>query len=230
MDMSLNLPTRDVRRMHRARLLTYGLTALTFMLAAAPPVHADTEDTVLELVRRLEAPGGYDTVHDGMGLRPPRPITTLRVEEVLAWQRSAVQQGSLTSAAGSYRIIRLTLQRLVDQGVVSRADRFDAATQDRLGRHLLRETGYRAGDTSDATANRIAQVWAALPRIDGSGAGRSAYEGIAGNPALIGADTFRGVLDGAIRVVDITPEPDRSRVGKRAAPGRSPYETFGRGE
>ena len=74
----------------------------------------------------------------------------MRVEEVLAWQRNTVRQGSVSSAARSYQIIRPTLQRLVDQGVVSPSETFDAVTQDRLGRHLLRETGYRAGDTSAA--------------------------------------------------------------------------------
>ena len=179
------------------------------------PAFADTEDTVLDLVRRLEAPGGYDTVYSGVRVKPPRPITTMRVEEVLAWQRSTVRQGSVSSAAGSYQIIRPTLQRLVDQGVVSPSETFDASTQDRLGRHLLRETGYRAGDTSAATANRIAGVWAALPQLEGPGAGRSAYEGIAGNHALIGADTFRGILDGTLRVADITPDLAAIRAGER---------------
>ena len=191
------------------------LLALLFTLLAPPPVLGATEERVLELVRRLEAPGGYDQVYGGVRLKPPRPITTLSVEEVLTWQRSTVRQGSVSSAAGSYQIIRPTLQRLVDQGVVSPSARFDAATQDRLGRHLLRETGYRAGDTSAATANRIAQVWAALPKVDGDGAGRSAYEGIAGNHALISADAFMAVLDGSRTVDGITPELRRIRAGER---------------
>ena len=179
------------------------------------PAFAATEDRVLELVRRLEAPGGYDTVYSGVRLRPSRPITTMRVEEVLAWQRSTVRQGSVSSAAGSYQIVRPTLQRLVDEGVVAPSARFDAATQDHLGRYLLRETGYRAGDTTATTANRIAGVWAALPRVGGPGAGRSVYEGIAGNHALIGADSFMGILDGTLRVADIRPELDRIRRGER---------------
>ena len=192
------------------------MVCLFILLCSLPlPAFANTEDTVLELVRRLEAPGGYDTVYSAVRRKPPRPITTMRVEEVLAWQRDAVRQGSVSSAAGSYQIIRPTLRRLVDQGVVSPSETFDADTQDRLGRHLLRETGYRAGDTSAATANRIAAVWAALPRLEGPGAGRSAYEGLAGNHALIGADTFRGILDGTLRVADITPELAAIRAGDR---------------
>ena len=194
-------------------LLMWVFSAL--ILIRALPVHAYTEDRILDLVRQVEAPGGYDTVYYGARVQPPRPITTMSVEEVLAWQRNTVRQGSVSSAAGSYQIIRPTLQRLVDQGVVSPSEPFNAATQDRLGRHLLRETGYRAGDTSVATANRIAGVWAALPQIGGPGAGSSVYEGVAGNHALISADTFRDVLDGSLQVADIVPEVNRVRAGQR---------------
>lgn len=197
------------------RLMWWIRLAVLLLCALPGPALAHTEDTVLELIRRLEAPGGYDTVYSGVRVPPPRPITTMSVEEVLAWQRGTVRQGSVSSAAGSYQIIRPTLQRLVDQGVVSLSDSFDATTQDRLGRHLLRETGYRAGDSSVATANRIAGVWAALPQLGGPGAGRSVYEGVAGNHALIGADTFRGILDGSLRIADITPELTAIRAGER---------------
>ena len=197
------------------RHLAYCLVSFVLGLLITQPALAYTEERVLELVRQLEAPGGYDTVYNGVRLKPPRPITTMSVEEVLGWQRSTVRQGSVSSAAGSYQIVRPTLQRLVDQGVVSPSETFDATTQDRLGRHLLRETGYRAGDTSAATANRIAGLWAALPKVGGTGAGRSVYEGIAGNHALIGAESFMGVLDGSLRVADIQPELGRIRAGER---------------
>ncbi len=176
----------------RSRLLSALLClACLFMALPAP---ACTEDTVLDLVGRLEARGSYDTVNYRVKVRPPRAVTTMSVGEVLAWQRNTVRGGSISSAAGKYQIIRPTLQRLVDQGLVRPSETFDAATQDRLGRHLLRATGYRAGDTSPATANRIAGVWAALPRVSGAGAGHSIYEGVAGNHALITAPSYRAVL------------------------------------
>ena len=194
--------------------------ALSLVLAllvglSALPARACTEDTVLETVRRIEAAGSYDTVYYGVRLAPPRPVTTMTVGEVLDWQRSTVRQGSVSSAAGAYQIIRPTLQGLVDQGVVSRAARFDRTTQDRLGRHLLRQTGYRAGDTSSATANRIAGVWAALPRLSGPGAGRSAYEGVAGNHALIGGDSFRALLACRISPDALGSELATIRTGER---------------
>ena len=61
----------------------------------------------------------------------------MRVDEVLDWQRQAVRGASVSSAAGRYQIIRPTLQRLVDAGLVAPGAIFDAATQDRLAQHLL---------------------------------------------------------------------------------------------
>ncbi|MBF9051904.1 hypothetical protein GTA62_18470 [Roseobacter sp. HKCCD9010] len=191
--------------------------SLAFLLSvfAALSARACNEDTLLQLIGSLEAPGGYDTVYYGVRTHPPRPITTMSVGEVLDWQRSTVRAGSVSSAAGQYQIIRGTLQGLVDQGIVSRSDTFDAATQDRLGRHLLRETGYRDGDASPETANRIARVWAALPRVSGPGAGASVYEGFAGNHSLVSADTYMGVLSCDIAVADVQQEADTIRRGVR---------------
>lgn len=192
------------------RLLVLVLIASWACLAV--PAQACTEDRVLDLVGRLEAPQGYDQVYSGVTVQPPRPITSMSVAEVLAWQQNAVRASSVSSAAGRYQIIRPTLQSLVEQGVVSPSARFDAATQDRLGRHLLRETGYRAGDSSVETANRIARVWAALPDLS---TGRSAYEGVAGNHALITANSWHGVLACRLDLADVATETTVIREGAR---------------
>ena len=185
------------------------------LFACAIEARACNEDTMLEFIGSLEAPGGFDTVYYGARIAPTRPITTMRVGEVLDWQRRTVRGGSVSSAAGRYQIVRPTLKRLVDTGVVSRDETFSPQVQTRLGRHLLRETGYRAGDTSAATANRIAGVWAALPRIGGAGAGRSVYEGIAGNHALVKAGTYQGVLECRIAPEYTVTEASAIRAGQR---------------
>ena len=189
--------------------------AVLIPLVCASPVRACTEATMLDLIGSLEAPRGYDTVYYGVRVSPPRPITTMRVDEVLDWQRQAVRGASVSSAAGRYQIIRPTLQRLVDAGLVAPGAIFDAATQDRLAQHLLRETGYRAGDTTQATANRIAGVWAALPRIGGTGDGRSVYEGLAGNHALVSATTYADVLACRKSVAETFAESAAIRGGLR---------------
>ena len=191
-----------------------GLAGAVLLLMAVA-ARAYTEDRVLDLIGMLEAPGGYNTVYYGVRTNPPRPITSMTVSEVLDWQRDTVGAGSVSSAAGRYQIIRPTLQSLVDQGVVAPGARFDAATQDRLGRHLLRETGYRSGDASPQTANAIARVWAALPRVGGPGEGLSMYHGIAGNHALISAETFMGVLNGTLSLEDVQIAATIVRAGHR---------------
>jgi len=155
---------------------------------------ACTERTMLELIGTLEAPKGYDQVYSGVSVQPPRPITTMTIGEVLDWQRLA-SKTSVSSAAGRYQVIRGTLSNLVDQGVVSVDDIYNPRTQDRIGLHLLRSTGYRNGTTSPEVANRVAGIWAALPQIGGPEAGLSVYEGYAGNHALISAPSYQGVLD-----------------------------------
>ena len=206
------------RRMVLACLLSFALLAALLCAITVfftKPASACSENTMLDFIGSLEAPGGYDTVYYGVKQPPPRPITSMTVREVLEWQRSAVKGGSVSSAAGRYQIIRPTLKRLVDSRVVSPDVTFDVATQDRLARHLLRETGYRAGDTSTATANRIARVWAALPQLGGPGAGRSAYQGIAGNHALVKSSTYRGVLECRIAVADTAKESGQIRAGRQ---------------
>ena len=185
------------------------------MLLAASPAPACTESAMLDLIGGLEAPGGYDTVWRGARHPPPRPVSRMTVGEVLDWQGSAILAGSASTAAGRYQIIRPTLQALVDGGVVSRSDRFDAATQDRLARHLLREAGYRDGERSAEVADAIARIWASLPRTSGPGAGHSFHEGIAGNHALIDADTLRGVLDCSVSVDDALRQAALVRTGER---------------
>ncbi|MCY4302388.1 MAG: hypothetical protein OXC68_11740 [Aestuariivita sp.] len=196
------------------RPLLFSVVLPISLLISVLPALPCTENAVLDLIGQLEAPTGYDTVYRGVRVPPPQPITTMTVGQVLDWQGHTVRAGSVSTAAGRYQIIRATLQRLVTDGVVGANEPFDAVTQDRLGRHLLRETGYRDGDTSVATANRIAQVWAALPDLS---TGQSAYEGIAGNHALLTASRWQAVLNCSIRPDDprLLAELATIRMGER---------------
>jgi len=148
---------------------------------------------LLDLIGRLEAPQGYAQVYGGTRLDPPRPITTMTVGEVLDWQSRSVAAGSASSAAGRYQIIRPTLSGLVSQGAVSRSDRFDQATQDRLAGVLMERRGlssYRSGRMSAETfANNLAKEWASLPVVTGGKRGRSYYAGDGLNNALTTPDT-----------------------------------------
>jgi muramidase (phage lysozyme) len=183
-----------------------------FFAILAPQSFACTEAEMLDLIGSLEAPKGYDQVYGGVKLDPPRPITSMRISEVLAWQRQA-SRTAVSSAAGRYQVIRATLTRMVDRGVVGMNERYSPGVQDRIGRYLLRETGYRSGPISSGTANRIAGVWAALPTTGPGASGASFYEGIAGNHALLDAETFRAFYSCEIPLAQATASATAARVG-----------------
>ncbi len=185
-----------------------------WMLALLGSAAACTEDTMLNFIGSLEAPRGYDQVYYGVKHAPPRPITTMTVQEVLDWQRVA-SRTAVSSAAGQYQVIRATLKGVVKNGVVRLSDPFDAATQDAIGRHLLRQTGYRNGVATPAVANRIAGVWAALPKVSGAGAGGSVYEGYAGNHSLVDVNTYMGVLNCSVDVAEAKVKSAIIREGVR---------------
>ena len=153
---------------------------------------------ILSFITSAEAPHGYDQVYSGSRLAPPRPITSMTINQVLDWQDASVRAGSDSSAAGAYQIIRKTLRGLVKSLKLTGNELFDAAMQDRLAIALMREKGlddFLARRISAETfGNRLAGVWAGLPKISGSGAGRSAYDGLAGNHATVSASRFLEIL------------------------------------
>lgn len=167
---------------------------LVVLVLSSTVAQACTTRTMLDLIGELEAPEGYNQVYSGSVIPTPRSLTSMSVREVLEWQDLSVEMGSDSSAAGRYQIIRETLRGLVNQGVVSLNDTYDERTQDRLGAHLLAQTGYRDGVRDAGIANRIAGVWAALPVVSGPNAGDSAYEGVIDNHARIDANSFSQVM------------------------------------
>lgn len=188
---------RAVRALLRRRVAPFifccGL-AMALSMAGASSARACTTDDMLDLIGSIEAPQGYGQVYGGSVIRPPQPLPTMTVAEVRDWQRRSVAAGSISSAAGRYQIIGDTMDNLISQGVLDPNERFDASAQDRAGRHLLQARGYRDGETSAAVGNALAREWASLPLLSGAGAGRSAYEGIAGNHALIDAESFAAFM------------------------------------
>ena len=152
---------------------------------------------LLPFIRALEAPGGYDDYERRIPLPPPRPLTSMTVGEVLAWQDAVRRAGAPSTAAGGYQIIRATLKRLADAGKVSPGERFDAAVQDRLARLLIAECGTPGPpERHPAYGNCLAGIWASLPLTDGPDRGRSAYHGLAGNRALAAPGTVLALLAG----------------------------------
>lgn len=117
--------------------------------------------------RESDSSGGYDAVnqigraggHSTDGYAGPfskmkqhggKKLTSMTVGEVMALQapRSMsdaewIKQGRL-HATGRYQIIGPTLKALVDRGVVSKDDKYNAATQNKLGVALINGRGRNA--------------------------------------------------------------------------------------
>ena len=125
---------------------------------------------------------------------PPKRLTAMRVDEVLAWQTQVRAAGNPSTAAGGYQIIRQTLDRMVKNGTVSRTALFNADTQDRLARSLIGECGSSANRVR--FANCLAGIWAALPLVSGPNRDRSAHHGIVGNRAHTTPKTILALLAG----------------------------------
>ncbi|MBO6603858.1 MAG: hypothetical protein JJ938_17600 [Roseicyclus sp.] len=132
-----------------------------------------------DLIGSVEAPQGYGQVFGGIPrAERPRDLPAMTVGEVLDWQEQVVRNGSPSSAAGKYQIIRPTLAGLVAEGHVSLNDRFDWRTQDRLADQLLERRGlsdFLSGRIDETTfGQRLAQEWASFPVFTEDQRGRPA--------------------------------------------------------
>lgn len=113
-------------------------------------------------------PAIYDVVSGFIprDLRPPKPLSTMTVAEVMEWQRSI--SGSVKStAAGAVQVISGTLRSAVAEGIVSPEDTFNGETQNRLTIGLMRRRGlddWQAGKISpEQFGTNLAKEWASLP-------------------------------------------------------------------
>ncbi len=165
---------------------------LVILPAKASQAHKTTD--LLTFIRHIEAGGGYDAFEHRISVPPPKRLTAMRVDEVLAWQTRVRAAGNPSTAAGGYQIIRQTLNRMVKNGTVSGTALFNADTQDRLARSLIGECGSSAQRVR--FANCLAGIWAALPLVSGPNRGRSAHHGIAGNRAHTTPETILALLAG----------------------------------
>ena len=136
--------------------------------------------------------------------RPRRPLVTMSVREVLAWQDS-IDARYQSEAAGAYQIMEDTLRGLVTQGACLETAKFNEATQDRLAVTLLEARGLRkflAGEMSpEAFGDAIAREWASFPVHSPQKGhkipvkrGETYYAQVAGNRATATCDEVLAVL------------------------------------
>lgn len=155
-----------------------------------------------------ESGGDYDRIYSGVpkNLYPPKPLTSMTVQEVLEWQKS-VDPYVNSEAVGALQIIPGTLAGLVNDGVVSPTDMFDGPTQDRMTVALMRKRGLDAWQegriSTQQFGTRLAMEWASLPVLEDTYRGKkfvprgnAYYGGVGSNPEVgfDSAETFEAVL------------------------------------
>ncbi|ETX30922.1 hypothetical protein [Roseivivax isoporae] len=164
------------------------------VVAAVAPWTGGGSDAlrIRDLIARAEAgQAGYDAVQHGARLRPPRPPTQMRVQDIYDWIRATPGQ---PHAIGRYQFIPSTLRRLMRDLGVDPAARFSPDLQDRLADRLLSEAGLHA--VRDGTLGRrdfmvnLAGIWAGFPLPSG----RSRYHGHAGNRATMSWPAFEAEM------------------------------------
>lgn len=155
---------------------------------------------ILDVIGRAEGGlKGYNAYYGGIAAAdaPPLPVTRMTVAEVLNWQKS-IDHKYNSEAVGRYQIMEDTLRELVGRGVVRPSDRFNKATQDKLGTALMKRRGlrdYQAGKISaNQFADNLAKEWAGLPLTTGPRAGKSYYDKFNGNSATTTVDAVLGAL------------------------------------
>ena len=200
------------------------------------------DKSLLNTIAKGESGGDYNSMNQGgtkdRGIYGSgnskgvigKNLTDMTVGEVL--MRGATPSDSpekrkkegLIFAAGRYQIVPDTLKSLVNAGVVSRGDRFDAATQDKLGKALLEDAGlasFKEGKMSASQfQNNVSKVWGAI----GNTSGQSSLGGP--NKANLAATSqFTNLLAGGKEVVEASSGAPTQMASTNQATPLSYYPT-----
>ena len=210
----------------RSIRLFFALLWLTLALPACAETRLDRIDArtagLLEFIGSLEAPGGYDVYSHYAAAPPPKPLTTMTVNEVLAWQDS-IDARSRSEAAGRFQIMEDTLRGyLVPTMGLTGEERFSREMQNAMAVALMRRRGWNPKSQSHvAMGNALALEWAALPLLSGPRAGQSAHRNAKGvrNRALTTPEVFLAVLKDPTRQ-DMVTRARKPAVTKRIAGSR----------
>jgi len=156
-----------------------------FKLAALPKKFSGATklDQLFSLIASVEAPHlQYDAVHYQARIKPKSAPTLLTIGELFAWIEETPNQ---FHAIGRYQFIPDTLAYLADAEKLDRSQLFSKELQNQLALRLLNDAGWTKFQSREmslsAFMDRIARVWAGFPLESG----KSAYDGIAGNRAVI---------------------------------------------
>ena len=186
------------------RIRAFCATCATSAVLGSTLEPGSPEHMMVALIGRYEAPAGYDDYFRGARPVPPKKLTEMRLDEVRAWQISAVRSGNyaagepVSSAAGRYQIVGSTMSRLMKVMGLDGTEIFDAALQDSMALYLLVEAGwlkFKQGEIGlREFGTAVAGIWAAFPALSGPSRGKSVYHGFNGNRAVIALSDYEKAL------------------------------------
>lgn len=183
---------------------------------------------LLDFIRKYEAgKAGYNAIWLGISRKhhPPKPLTSMTIGQVLAWQDS-IDHLYMSEACGGYQFMEATLRDIYSRAGFTPDAPFNAKTQDELAVYLLKRRGltdYLRGDMSLNTfAIQVAKEWASMPvpvRVKGHkgftlSPGQSYYSGDGLNSTHVPVRDFLEAIS-ACKKVDprrVRPESDISRT------------------
>lgn len=146
---------------------------------------------ILDLIGKVESGGDYNKLVGGK----TADLTNMTIAQVMEFQKGMHKgNGFESSAVGKYQVISGTLRSVLKEAGVSEADKFDAATQDKIAVALLKRRGLNSylqgGMTKEQFMDNIAKEWAGLP----SSSGKSHYAGVGSNKHGTSRDEVSGAL------------------------------------
>ena len=99
----------------------------------------------------------------GKDLKPPKPLTQMTVDEVLAYQKELFavtkkksKSGEGHTPVGAFQIVKATLEGYKKSGVVKGNELFNAETQDRIARDIFEKN----------KAGNLKKQWESLPNSE----------------------------------------------------------------
>ena len=184
---------------------------------------------------------GYNALVYGKNTPKSANLTEMTLREVLEYQKGMISRGHASTAVGRYQFLRATLIGLIEQSGMSLDTKFSPEVQDKLAAMLVEQAGYSRFVSGKITLarfqNRLAGIWASLPKADGS----SDYTGLAGNKIGTTSDAFQSVLNDSLTLSTqvaeapkqeppappISPAPTTVTVAKTEQPKETPRRTAG---
>lgn len=179
------------RALKKPRAIIVALLALGLTSVILIPMHKTQvidASNLLDVIAKVESKSNYNAYY-GNATNTATRFTSMSVEQVLAWQKQFIEQGSPSSAVGRYQFMDTTLRGLVSNLHIDPSTKFDQPLQDKLATALLERRGIRDyinGTISrDAFAHNLSKEWASLPRVIGDHPEQSYYAHDGLNTALL---------------------------------------------